>query len=157
MRKNTSEKYFIYNDIKNDEFTSFYNKVLKVDYNSLFNSEGYYNTDTILKHGKTLFNSSNVDQFNQYLGNNKGVSSNNIFLLLKFTPPIGDKVTLFIKSDNKITTELSFKPCVKFYCLIDLSKLPAFYEIHKFSSIYGSQDIDRIILMKYNENGTEIW
>ncbi len=152
-----NDKYFIYDEQSKQHYSSLIDKLTLLNFGSLFFTDGYYHADEILNKGEIIYEGSNFKSFNEYLNIEGGKISDNLYLLIKYRENISETVDVDLVSEQNLVTKINFKPCSNNYCLINLSRLPAFYENHMFISLESKQDIKEILLIKYDKPDLELW
>jgi hypothetical protein len=152
----SSNLYFKLNESSNLELSSLKNRLLTTNYGGIFYSEGYYKSKKLLRFGTLIYSGINLNELNNYL-KNAYITSDDLFILINIGQTNNEDVNITLKSSNKLETNVSFKGCVNFYCLIKLSNIPIYYKKDTIYEINSKNKVNSIKLVKYNENDQYYW
>ena len=95
--------------------------------------------------------SSSLDEINQYMINDKPTSKN-LFLIVKFKDQSPKQEMLTIESVNSLKANINFRSCGESFCLINFSKIPAFYEESLVQKVAISSEVESVKLFRIEGN-----
>lgn len=155
-KKNRDEEYFIQNRKENEKFSSLSDRILNTNFSGVFLSEGYHKAERLLSEGRLIYEGGGVGELNGFFNKNE-ISSSQLFLLVKFSSETSKTVTMISRSSGGVLSKVIFQSCVDNYCLIRLSRLPAFYQNAKIDGIKFNHNVELVKLIILEKESEYYW
>lgn len=151
FKYNSSKKDFFKDPMLN-KFPTLRQELTDVNLAAIPSSEGYYKV-TLLKNKKPVMSNFLIKNFNSNLASNKMLSTNTILTIwIKKTNK--KQLTISINTEDGLETKVHFASCKeKNPCIINLSRLPIFYQVRQLKEISDENNvITKVSLYKITED-----
>jgi len=139
LKRNLTKKDFFKNP-KLFRFPLLKQELVDIDLESIPRSEGYYKS-SLLEKRDTFFDNVPINVLNKNL-REKNITSDNKVLVITIKKTDQKILKLTIRTKDGLKTDVQYLPCLTNNpCIIDLSRLPVFYQSRQLQSITDENNI----------------